>query len=76
MINYGKHLRKYREANKVSQTMLARRMGKRNASYISRRESGAIKMSRREYADAVAVIEAIVENRNRATDPTTVLEVN
>lgn len=62
---YGKALRTYRRAQRVTQQQLSEALGYSHASHIHRRELRG--MTRVEYAEAIAAIERIVAARMQVT---------
>ena len=65
---YGAMLKAHRTRLKVAQTALAQKLGHASASYIHRRESGEVAMTRAEYAAAIAGVEAVVADRAESAD--------
>lgn len=76
--DYGPRLRRYRRMKAVSQEALARALGfgttSPNAAAISRRERGETPMTKADFAEAVAAIERIAEERHEQGDPAGVIE--
>ena len=73
-MGYAEDLKEYRSRSGVRQGELARKLGAGTASFVWRRELPAghrnhVAMTRREYADTIAAIEAIVEERGGPPDP-------
>lgn len=62
---WGEAVRRYREALGLSQAEVAWTAGKKSHSWLSRRETGAVPLTAREFSGLVSAVDAAAERRLR-----------